>query len=57
MRSKLEPFKKFVKTVQRHQAVMMNWIKAKKTYLSGAVEGLNSKINLASRKACGYIKL
>jgi transposase len=54
MRSKLDPLKKFVKTVRRHQPIMMNWFKAKKAYSSGAVEGLNRKINLVTRKAYGF---
>ena len=54
MRSKLEPMKKFVKTVRRHQHLMMNWFKAKKAFSSGIVEGLNRKINLVTRKAYGY---
>ena len=54
MRSKLEPIKKFVKTVRRHEALMMNWFKAKKVYSSGTVEGLNRKVNLVTRKAYGY---
>ena len=54
MRSKLEPIKKFVKTVRRHEQIMMNWFKAKKAYSSGAVEGLNRKVNLVTRKAYGF---
>ncbi len=54
MRSKLEPIKKFVKTVRRHEDLMMNWFKAKKAYSSGTVEGLNRKVNLVTRKAYGY---
>lgn len=54
MRSKLEPVKKFVKTVRRHQSLMMNWFKAKKAFSSGIVEGLNRKINLVTRKAYGF---
>ncbi len=44
MRSRLEPMKKFVRTVRRHEELMMNWFKAKKAYFSGVVEGLNWKI-------------
>lgn len=54
MRSKLEPMKRFVKTVRKHQPLMMNWFKAKKAYSSGAVEGLNRRINLVTRRAYGY---
>jgi len=54
MRSRLEPMKKFVKTVRRHQPLMMNWFKAKKVYSSGTVEGLNRKVNLVTRKSYGF---
>lgn len=54
MRSRLLPIKKFVKTVRRHQPLIMNWFKAKKAYSSGAVEGLNRKVNLVTRKAYGF---
>ena len=54
MHSKLEPMKKFVKTIRRHHPLMMNWFKAKKAFSSGIVEGLNRKINLVTRKAYGY---
>lgn len=54
MRSKLEPMKKFVKTLRRHEPLLMNWFKAKKAYSSGAVEGLNRKVNLVTRKSYGF---
>jgi len=54
MRSRLDPIKKFVGTVRRHQPIMMNWFKAKGAYSSGAVEGLNRKVNLETRKAYGF---
>jgi transposase len=54
MRSRLPPVKKFVKTIRRHEDLIMNWFKAKKLYSSGAVEGMNRKINLITRKAYGY---
>jgi len=54
MRSRLEPIKKFVGTLRRHQPLIMNWFKAKKAYSSGVVEGLNRKINLVTRKAYGF---
>jgi transposase len=54
MRSRLTPIKKFVKTVRRHEELMMNWFRAKKAYSSGAVEGLNRKINLVTRKSYGF---
>jgi hypothetical protein len=36
MRSKLEPMKKVVKTLRRHRTLILNWIKAKKTFAMGA---------------------
>lgn len=54
MRSKLEPMKKFVRTLRKHQPLLMNWFKAKKAYSSGAVEGLNRKVNLVTRRSYGF---
>lgn len=54
MHSRLEPMKKFVGTVRRHEELMMNWFEARKIYSSGAVEGMNRKLNLITRRAYGY---
>lgn len=54
MRSQLAPMKKFVKTLRTHEDLIMNWFKAKKVYSSGAVEGMNRKINLVTRKSYGF---
>lgn len=54
MRSRLEPMKKFVRTLRNHEELLMNDFKAGKGYSSGIVEGLNLKINLGIRKAYGY---
>ncbi|QBG49289.1 ISL3 family transposase [Verrucomicrobia bacterium S94] len=54
MRSRLDPMKKFVGTIRRHQPLILNWFKAKKAYSSGVVEGLNRKVNLVTRKAYGF---
>ncbi len=54
MRSRLEPMKKFVRTLRAHEDLLMNYFKAGKLYSSGVVEGLNLRINLCMRKAYGY---
>lgn len=54
MRSRLEPIKKFVRTLRKHEPLILNWFRAKKTISSGVVEGLNRKINLTTRKAYGF---
>ncbi len=54
MRSRLEPMKKFVRTLRRHEDLLMNYFKAGKAYSSGIVEGLNLRVNLSMRRAYGY---
>jgi len=54
MRSRLDPMKKFVRTLRNHEELLMNYFKAGKGYSSGIVEGLNLKINMGIRKAYGY---
>jgi len=57
MRSKLDPMKKFVGTIRRHEELILNWFKAKKAFSSGVVEGLNRKVNLITRKSFGFRSL
>ena len=54
MHSRLAPLKKFVGTIREHEDLIMNWFDAKKQFSSGAVEGMNRKVNLITRKAYGY---
>lgn len=54
IRSRLEPIKKFVKSMRKHKPLILNWFKAKKQFSSGVVEGLNRKINLVTRKSYGF---
>ena len=54
MCSRLDPMKKFVRTLRKHEDLLMNYFRAKKAYSSGVVEGLNLKVNLTIRRAFGY---
>ncbi len=54
MRSKIEPLKREAKTVRRHKALILNWFRAKKSFSSGIVEGLNTKVKLTVRKSYGF---
>lgn len=54
MKSRLEPLKKFVKTLRRHEELLMNYFRAKKQFSSGMVEGFNLRVGNALRKAYGY---
>ena len=49
MCSRLEPMKKFVRTLRQHEDLLMNYFKAKKRYTRGIVEILNLKVNLSMR--------
>jgi transposase len=57
MRSKIEPLKKVAKTLRKHKPLILNWFKAKKAFSSGIVEGLNSNVKLATKKAYGFKSL
>jgi transposase len=54
MRSRLDPMKKFAKSMRRHRELLLNWFRAKKEISSGTVEGLNTNVKFALRKARGY---
>jgi transposase len=53
-RSQLEPIKRFVKSIRKHEDLIINYFKAKCELSSGIVEGFNRNMNLVTRKAYGY---
>ena len=57
MRSRLEPFKKFVKMMRKHRTLVLNWFEANKDLNSGIVEGLNNKARTRLKMAYGYRKV
>ena len=54
MRSRIDPVKKFARTVRAHRDLLLNYFRAKKQFSSGLVEGLNNKAEVTLRKAYGY---
>ena len=54
MRSRIEPVKKFARTVRAHRELLLNYFRAKKQFSSGIIEGLNNKAKVTMRKAYGY---
>jgi transposase len=54
MRSRLDPMKKVAKTIRNHRALILNWFVAKKEMSSAAVEGLNNKLKVITRRAYGF---
>lgn len=54
MRSRLEPMKKVARMLRTHQPLILNWFRAKGEISSGAVEGLNNKIRVVTRRSYGF---
>jgi transposase len=54
MRSRLEPMKKVARMLRSHESLILNWFKARGEVSSGAVEGLNNKIRVVTRRAYGF---
>ena len=52
MRSRLEPFKAFVRMLQSHLDGVLAWTKARVS--NGAVEGMNNKIKSISHRSFGF---
>lgn len=53
-RSRIQPLRKFAETLQRHEPMLLNWIQARDEIMTGAVEGLNNKCRVVTRRAYGY---
>jgi len=54
MRSKIEPMKKIARTLRAHKPLILNWFRAKGLVSTGAVEGLNNKLKVITRRAFGF---
>jgi transposase len=54
MRSRLEPIKKVARMLRAREELLMNWFRAKGEISSGAVEGLNNKIRVVTRRSFGF---
>ena len=54
MRSRLKPLKKVARTLRNHRELILNWFRAKGEFSSGAVEGLNNKVKLVTRRSYGF---
>ena len=54
LRSRLEPMRKVARMLRAHQPWLLNWFRAKGEVSSGAVEGLNNKIRVVTRRAYGF---
>jgi transposase len=54
MRSHLEPMKKVARMLRAHEPLLLNWFRAKGEISAGAVEGLNNKIRVMTRRSYGF---
>ena len=54
LRTRLEPMKKVVASLCEHRDLILNWFRARGAISAGAVEGLNNKAKLTTRKAYGF---
>ena len=54
MRSRIKPMKEIAQMLRAHQRQILNWFKARDVISLGAVEGLNNKEKLVTRKAYGF---
>ena len=54
LRSRLEPMKKVARMLRAHEPLILNWFRAKGEISDGAVEGLNNKIRVVTRRAYGF---
>jgi transposase len=54
MRSRLEPMKKVARMLRAHEQLLMNWFRARGEISSGAVEGLNNKLRVITRRSYGF---
>ncbi len=54
MRSRLEPMQKVARMLRAHEELILNWMRAKGELSSGAVEGLNNKIRVMTRRSYGF---
>ncbi len=54
LRSRIEPMKKVARMLRAHEELIMNWFRAKGEISNSAVEGLNNKIRVVTRRSYGF---
>lgn len=54
MRSQLEPMKTVAKMLRNHRELILNWFVAKGSVSAGAVEGMNGKAKVTTRRSYGF---
>ena len=54
LRSRIAPMQKVARTLRTYDELILNWFRAKGEISSSAVEGLNNKIRVVTRRSYGF---
>lgn len=54
LKSRLKPMVKLAQSLREHEELILNWIRFRHDLLTGAVEGLNNKIRVVTKRAYGF---
>lgn len=54
LKSRLTPMIKIARTLREHEDLILNWIRCRHELLTGAIEGLNNKIRVVTKRAYGF---
>lgn len=54
LRSRIEPMKRVARTLRAHEELILNWFRARGEISAAAVEGLNNKIRVVTRRSYGF---
>lgn len=54
MRSRLEPMKRVARMLRKHRPLILNWFRARRQLSAAAVEGLNGKARVITKRAYGF---
>ena len=54
LRSRIEAMRKVARMLRAHEELILNWFRAKGEISAAAVEGLNNKIRVVTRRSYGF---
>ena len=54
LRSRIKPMQKVARTLREHETLIFNWFKARGQFSNAAVEGLNNKCRVVTRRSYGF---
>jgi transposase len=54
LRSRIQPMQHVARALRKHRPLLLNWFRARGAIALGAVEGLNNKLKVVTRRAYGF---